>query len=313
MRMVTLGLDPHPGSHTVAALDLNGLLLTSLTVLNTSAGLRELQLFAAQFELRRWAIEGAGNHFIADFVKELLARAEAVYPICPNLTSQYRSRRGRKKNDVVDASNVARALLANPQLPVLQSADSQRELQELSRAQRRLSEQLKSNRGALKELTEDSPVRDILKQVITTLVVQLKELQRQLRCAVSRIMPRLLDLPGVGAIMAGTLLAEVGDPQRFPSPDHFASYCGAAPVERGSGQNSRMQINPGGNRRLNWALHVIAIVRLRVDGGRSKQFVERLTSKGKTQRAALRLLKTYIAREIFRIMRQSDASSLWES
>lgn len=63
--MITLGLDPHPGSHTVVALDLNGSLLASLTVLNTSAGLRQLQLFSAQFELRRWAIEGAGNHFIA--------------------------------------------------------------------------------------------------------------------------------------------------------------------------------------------------------------------------------------------------------
>ncbi|MGI9074566.1 MAG: hypothetical protein ACR2JB_25350, partial [Bryobacteraceae bacterium] len=83
--------------------------------------------------------------------------------------------------------------------------------------------------------------------------------------------------------------------------------------EWGSGQNSRMQINPGGNRRLNWALHVIAIVRLRVDGGRSKQFVERLTSNGKSQRAALRLLKTYIAREIFRTMRQSDALPPYES
>jgi hypothetical protein len=36
-----------------------------------------------------------------------------------------------------------------------------------------------------------------------------------------------------------------------------------------------MQINPGGNRRLNWTVHVIAIVRLRVDGGRSKEFVEK--------------------------------------
>src|SRR5205823_8314668 len=141
---------------------------------NASAGLRQLQLFAAQFELRRWAIEGAGNHFIADFVKELLARGEAVYPICPNLTSQYRSRRGRKKNDVVDATNVARALLANPRLPLLRNSDWQRELQELSRAQRRLSEQLKSNRGALKELAHDSPVREVLEQVIRTLVIQLK-------------------------------------------------------------------------------------------------------------------------------------------
>jgi transposase len=301
--MITLGLDPHPGTHTVVALDRNGSLLESLTVLNTTAGLAQLQLFASQFSLRRWAVEGAGNHFIAAFVKELLERGEAVYSICPNLTSQYRSRRGRKKNDVVDATNIACALLANPRLPLLRNSDSQRELQELSRAQRRLSEQLKSNRGALKELADDSPVREILEQVIRTLVIQLKELQRKLRSVVSRVMPGLLDLPGVGAVMAGTLLAEAGDPQRFPSADHFASYCGAAPVERGSGQNTRMQINPGGNRRLNWALHVIAIVRLRVDGGRSKQFVERLTSQGKSQRAALRLLKTYIAREIFKTMR----------
>jgi hypothetical protein len=82
-------------------------------------------------------------------------------------------------------------LLANPQLPVLQISESQRELQELYRAQRRLSEQLKSNRGALRELTEDSPVREILQKVIRTLVVQLKELERQLRRAVSRVMPHL--------------------------------------------------------------------------------------------------------------------------
>jgi transposase len=55
----------------------------------------------------------------------------------------------------------------------------------------------------------------------------------------------------VGAIMAGTLLAEVGDPHRFPTGDHFVSYCGTEPVERRSGPNTRMQINPDGNRRLN--------------------------------------------------------------
>lgn len=103
----------------------------------------------------------------------------------------------------------------------------------------------------------------------------------------------------------GTLLAEVGDPQRFPTVDHFTSYCGAAPVERGSGQNSRMQVNPGGNCRLNWALHIIAMVRLRIDGGRSQQFMAKQTKQGKTKRTALRLMKTYIAREIFKIVRQS--------
>ncbi len=82
-------------------------------------------------------------------------------------------------------------------------------------------------------------------------------------------MPGLLNAKGVGPIVAGVLLAEAGDPKRFASADHFASYCGAAPLERGSGQNCRMQVNPGGNRRFNLALHIVAMVRLRIDGGRA--------------------------------------------
>lgn len=303
--MITLGLDPHPASHTVVALDHNGSSVDSIMVQNTEAGLEELHRFASQYPVRRWAVEGAGNHFIVQFVTQLLAKGEAVYSIAPSLTSQYRCRRGRKKNDEVDAANVARALLANPQLPTLQPADGQRELQELSRAQRRLSEQLRSNRSALNELAEHSPVRAVLGEVIGTLIRQLSELEKQLRSIVRKIMPCLLELPGVGAIVGGALLAEVGDPRRFPSADHFASYCGAAPIERGSGQNSRMQINPGGNRRLNWALHIIAIVRLRSDARCSKQFIATRVQQGKTKRAALRLLKTYIAREIFTAMSQS--------
>jgi len=303
--MITLGLDPHPGSHTVVALDPNGASLATLTVLNTPEGLSQLHQFAIPFSTRRWAIEGAGNHFVAIFVGQLLDQGEMVYSIPPSLTSQYRARRGRKKNDVVDAENVGRALLANPQLVALHSGMEQRELQELTRAQRRLSEQLKANRGALQELTAESPVREIIQQVITTLVRQLAILERQIRTVVNAVMPSLLDLPGVGPIVAGVLLAEAGDARRFASPHHFASYCGAAPVERGSGENRRMQVNPGGNRRFNWALHIVALVRLRMDGGRSKRLFDKLQKGGKTKRSALRLLKTYIARELFRALRQT--------
>ncbi len=76
---------------------------------------------------------------------------------------------------------MARALLANPQLPCLQYSDRQRELQELSRAQRRLAEQLRSNRSALAELSQHSPVRAVLEEVIRTLMLPLKQLEKQLR------------------------------------------------------------------------------------------------------------------------------------
>jgi transposase len=104
--------------------------------------------------------------------------------------------------------------------------------------------------------------------------------------------------------LAGVLLTEAGDPKRFASGNRFANYCGAAPFERGSGQNCRMQVNPGGNRRLDWALHIVAMVRLRIDGGRSKAFLNKYKSRGKSRRSALRALKTYIARELFSVIQQ---------
>jgi len=181
---ITLGLDPHPGSHTVAALDENGLPLASLTVPNTPEGLGQLHSFAQSYEPRTWAIEGAGNRFVAAFVAELLAKSERVVNVPPSYTSQYRSKRGRKKNDVVDAQNVARALLANPSLPALSATERRQHLVDLTRTQRRLSRQLRSNRAALAEQQADSPVREPLEQVIDVFERQLAGIERQLRALV---------------------------------------------------------------------------------------------------------------------------------
>lgn len=80
-------------------------------------------------------------------------------------------------------------------------------------------------------------------------------------------------------------------------------------MERSSGKTSgRVGVNPGGNRRMNYVLHMIAQVRLRTDGGRSKELVERKQKEGKTLRGALRVLKTYIARELYRTLKAIEKS-----
>jgi transposase len=50
------------------------------------------------------------NRFIRGFVATLLEQGEVVVNIPPTLTSQYRARRGKKKNDPIDAENAARVL-----------------------------------------------------------------------------------------------------------------------------------------------------------------------------------------------------------
>lgn len=304
--MITIGLDPHPDSHTVAALDENGSTIASLTVANNAEGLVQLYRFALPFLERRWAIEGAANRFILCFVNKLLEQGEVVHHIPPNLTSQYRARLNRKKNDVVDAQNAARALLANPKLPTFRPGERQREFQDLSRTQRRLSEQLKANKMALNALDVTSPVRPALAQVIVALENQLNVLVKQMKALVKALAPALLEIQGVGPVIASVILGEIGNTGRFVNEGQFANYCGAAPVERGSGKNSRRQLNHGGNRRLNWALHIIALIRLRRDE-RSRSLMARLKARGKTQRASIRILKTYIARELFRYFRQAEA------
>jgi transposase len=69
--MIIIGLDPHPDTHTVAALNPNGRVLASTTLLNTPEGLKELRRWATQFPERRWAVEGAGNRFLSSWVTEL--------------------------------------------------------------------------------------------------------------------------------------------------------------------------------------------------------------------------------------------------
>jgi len=76
--MITLGLDPPPGSYTAVALDPNVASLATLTVLNTPEGLSQLHQFAIPFSTRRWVIEGAGNHFVAFFVGQLWEQGERV-------------------------------------------------------------------------------------------------------------------------------------------------------------------------------------------------------------------------------------------
>ena len=54
----------------------------------------------------------------------------------------------------------------------------------------------------------------------------------------------LLELYGVGPIVAAIILGHVGDPARFPTRDRFASYNGTAPIEASSGPTQAASAQP---------------------------------------------------------------------
>jgi transposase len=299
--VIIIGLDPHPTTHTAAALDQNGRSLALKTVENTSAGLETLRQWAEAWPERTWAIEGAANPFILEFVHASLERGERVVNIAANLTSQYRARRGPKKTDAVDAQNAARALIANPSLPAFETSAALEEIKRLSRTRDHLRTQVQENRGLCKHLLLESLAFRLVAEVVATLEAALEAMDQALEVMVRALNPALLEVRGVGVVVAGVLLAEVGNVARFPDEDHFASYCGCAPVVRSSGRTRRVVVNRGGNRRLNWAVHIMALSRLRCCA-RSKAFVARKRAEGLSSRAALRGLKTVVAREVFKFL-----------
>jgi transposase len=63
----------------------------------------------------------------------------------------------------------------------------------------------------------------------------------------------------------------------------------------------RHRLNRRGNRDANRALHVVAAERMSRDE-RTRSYVARRTSEGKSKRETMRCLKRYIARELYGVL-----------
>jgi transposase len=114
--------------------------------------------------------------------------------------------------------------------------------------------------------------------------------------------PDLLNQLGIGPIVAATVLCAWSHPGRIHSEAAFAMLAGVAPIPANSGQvTTRHRLNRFGDRQLNQALHTIVLTRIRHDQ-RTRDYVERRTSEGKTSREIRRCLKRYIARDLYRTL-----------
>ena len=91
----------------------------------------------------------------------------------------------------------------------------------------------------------------------------------------------------------------------------FAMLAGTSPVPTSSGQTVRHRLNRGGDRRLNRALHTIVLAR-RASHEPTRAYLERRVAEGKSQREAVRCLKRYLARRLYRVL-QASATPLTDA
>ena len=109
----------------------------------------------------------------------------------------------------------------------------------------------------------------------------------------------LMDLPGVGPVVAARVLADVGDVARFADRNRFASWTGTAPIEASSGEIVRHRLSRAGNRRMNHMIHIAAATQIRLDTP-GRAYYRRKLTEGKTRMEAMRCLKRRISDAIYR-------------
>ena len=110
---------------------------------------------------------------------------------------------------------------------------------------------------------------------------------------------RLMDIHGVGPVVAARILADVGDVARFADRNRFASWTGTAPLDASSGEQNRHRLSRAGNRRMNHMIHIAAVTQLRLDT-EGRAYYRRKRAEGKKPMEALRCLKRRISDAIYR-------------
>jgi transposase len=329
---VLIGVDPHKGSHTAVAIDGDEVQLGELRVRATKRQCELLLRWAEAFPERRWAIESAGGlgYLLG---QQLVAAGEDVVDVPPTLSARVRVLGSGKsqKNDPNDAFSTAiaalrgrrlRPVLADDHMAILRMlGDRHHDLTALrTQAVCRLHAKLASLvPGGISGVMTAQRAVDVLASVpasdgvvaerkqqtadlvadVVRLDAEIKAIKARTRRAVDAAKTSLIDLHGVGPIVASLIIGHSGDVTRFASRHHYASYNGTAPLEASSGPKKRHRLNTRGNRQLNHALHVIAISQIRNDP-RGQIFYLRKIEEGKTKKEALRALKRRISDAVYR-------------
>jgi transposase len=148
-------------------------------------------------------------------------------------------------------------------------------------------------------------VTDVLRRIarrVESLSDEITEIDRSLSLIVTEIAPQLLAECGVGAVCAAQLLVSSGDHERMASEASFAALAGTSPIDASSGKQQRHRLNRGGDRQLNWAVHVITLQRVHYHA-ETAAYYQRLLAAGKTTKEAKRCVKRALARHFYHQLR----------
>ena len=132
------------------------------------------------------------------------------------------------------------------------------------------------------------------------------ELYEQLAGLVKQAAPQLLAEKGLGVLIAAKLIGEIAGVDRFTSDSQLARISGCAPIPVSSGRTDRHRLDPGGNRQLNHAFHMLAICKITSDPP-TAVYLAKQRRNGKSNREAIRSLKRHLVRRVYHLLHDPNS------
>src|SRR6478736_5636539 len=319
MTTVIIGVDPHKLSATIEVVDHQENLLGSGRFTTDQAGYTAMRTYARAWPDRVWAVEGA-NGAGRRLAQRLLEAGEHVIDVPAKLAARVRlfDTGHNRKTDARDAHSIAVVAVRTPTLRVLHRDGELEALRTLSDRREELTRMRVQTVNRLHRLLAEAILasvrprdiagktrRRIAAEELADLVVveaKMKKSTAELKVLVKARGSRLMDLRGVGPVVAARTLADVGDIARFVDRNRFASWNGTAPLDASSGEQNRHRLSRAGNRRMNHMIHIAAVSQIRIDTP-GRVYYRRKLAAGKTKLEALRCLKRRISDALYRQLR----------
>ena len=335
---VIFGADTHKKSHTIAIITETGLELGAKRFPANAKGYRQAWEWACAFgTVLRCGVESTGSYGagLCSFLKGVGAEVYDVY------APDKKRRRLEGKDDIKDAYQAAQAALsytrcaqAKDKDEAIEAAINLENAHQLAVRQRtacinalkaaiiKLPDSMRQNlegktdadliktcaafriSAAQTDLFSGTKValRHYAKQ-IQSLSKEINALDKEIKRYAEALVPNTVGLKGIGHHGSITLLKAAGaNIDRLKDDASFSMLCATSPIPASTGDKHHFRLNPGGNRKANCAIHIMAITRIRLFE-KTRAFIDKKISEGKTKKDAIRCLKRYLSREVYGSLR----------